>query len=73
MANRWSDAHGKSSPEVVPFTWQPTPLFSNEGQSGMRHRPISAGIQSGVSHCLFIANDREIMRSTPFWRDRRDG
>ena len=25
MANRWSHAHGKTSPEVVPFTWQPTP------------------------------------------------
>ena len=24
MANRWSHAHGKTSPEVVPFTWQPT-------------------------------------------------
>lgn len=24
MANRWSHAHGKTSSEVVPFTWQPT-------------------------------------------------
>src|SRR4029079_19688287 len=24
MANRWSHPHGKTSPEVVPFTWQPT-------------------------------------------------
>ena len=24
MANRWSHLHGKTSPEVVPFTWQPT-------------------------------------------------
>jgi len=24
MANRWSHTHGKTSPEVVPFTWQPT-------------------------------------------------
>jgi hypothetical protein len=24
MANGWSHAHGKTSPEVVPFTWQPT-------------------------------------------------
>lgn len=24
MANRWSHPHGKTSPEAVPFTWQPT-------------------------------------------------
>jgi len=24
MANRWSHARGKTSAEVVPFTWQPT-------------------------------------------------
>jgi hypothetical protein len=24
MANRWSHPHGKTSSEVVPFTWQPT-------------------------------------------------
>ena len=27
MANRWSHPHGKTSPEVVPFTWQPTAVF----------------------------------------------
>ena len=34
MANRWSHAHGKTSREVVPFTWQPTLL---------RRRPVSGG------------------------------
>ena len=29
MANRWSHPHGKTGPEVVPFTWQPKFLSSS--------------------------------------------
>ena len=38
MANRWSHAHGKTSPEVVPFTWQPTLLLA--GLSALGVQPI---------------------------------
>jgi hypothetical protein len=41
VANRWSHAHGKTSSEVVPFTWQPTPRF----------RPSSTRTSAGAEYC----------------------
>ena len=47
MANRWSHAHGKTSPEVVPFTWQPTTDRSGFTQRPARRRPERSSKRSG--------------------------
>jgi hypothetical protein len=37
MANRWSHPHGKTSSEVVPFTWQPTCSGQAKAQRSRHH------------------------------------
>jgi hypothetical protein len=43
VANRWSHPHGKTSSEVVPFTWQPTV----DQRCRQKHRGSTTELRSG--------------------------
>jgi hypothetical protein len=60
MANRWSHTHRKTSSEVVPFTWQPTPptgmqRCENELSPAIRERGLPSQTRAaGSALCCAI-------------------
>ena len=48
MANGWSHPHGKTGSEVVPSTWQPTPLQPNSHEVVCHAKSTAAGVLGPV-------------------------
>ena len=78
MANRWSHPHGKTSSEVVPFTWQPTQVkhgLTLYPQAKRQSLPISTSNGKYYLTCLVtgrtkLARPEEVVRQLEIARLR---